>query len=99
MKMWGVAEGNTWENIKEALYSKSLPRSQIGEYLIERGLLGHDDPESLMRILESTKQRIDIYERALSGDTMALLKLSLNEGKITQKEYDESAEMDDEDIQ
>ena len=35
MKIWGIAENRAWENLKDALFKKSLPRSRIAEYIKE----------------------------------------------------------------
>lgn len=94
MKIWGIVESRVWENIKEALYTKSLPRSQIGEYIREGGLCGYDDPESYMKSLEETKTKMDLWDCVMNDntdkDTQALFKVMLECRMMTQGEYNEA---------
>ena len=104
MKIWGVAESRAWENVKDALYTKSLPRSRIAEYIKELEAFQGQDPEDVMRDLERGQVKLEVYLTAI-GDTESLRKYgrlgikiddadalilcSLERGMITEKQYRE----------
>lgn len=101
MKICREAEANAWENVKDALYTKSLPRAKIAEYIKEDDTFQGEDPEEIMRDMESAQSKLETYLTAL-GDTKslrkygrlakindmeALMKCSLERGVITEKQY------------
>lgn len=110
MKMWGKAESRAWENVLNALFTKSLPRSKIAEYIKESDICINRDPEEVMRELESTQVGFELYLTAI-GDTEslrkygrigckvnqieALMQCSLKLGMISQKDYEEIMAIDD----
>ena len=73
MKVWGVAESRAWENVLDALCTKSLPRSQIAEYIKESEAFEGEDPEDVMQSLESLQLKLELHLTAL-GDTESLKK-------------------------
>jgi hypothetical protein len=73
MKIWGVAESQAWENLKDALFKKSLPRSRIAEYIRECDVFQDQDPEGVMQSLEETQAKLELYLTAV-GDTESLRK-------------------------
>ncbi len=103
MKIWGRAESRAWENLQDALYAKSLPRSRIAEYIREHDVFQDRDPEEVMRSLEETQLKLELHLTAL-GDTESLKKYgrigigkmndfdalmlwSLERGMITEEQY------------
>lgn len=109
MKIWGKAESRAWENVLDALYTKSLPRGQIAEYFKESDAFqDDDDPEEMMQNLEAGQAKFELYLTAI-GDTESLRKYgqlgntmnqddafmlcSLERGMITQEQYREFVEM------
>lgn len=104
MKIWGVSEGRAWENLQDALYTKSLPRSRIAEYIKESDTFQDKDPEEVMRSLEKTQMKLELHLTAI-GDTESLRKYgrlgikiddadalmlcSLQRGMITEEQYRE----------
>lgn len=107
MKIWGLAESNAWENVTDALFTKSLPRSRIAAYIKEDDTFKGEDPEEIMRDLESAQAKLEIYLTAMGdteslrkygrlakmNDTESLMKCSLMSGAITQEEYQEFIEI------
>ena len=101
MKIWGVAESQAWENVQDALFSKSLPRSKIAEYIQESDVFQGEAPEEIMQDLESGQVKLELYLTAMGdteslrkygrlakmNDTEALMKCSLERGVITKEEY------------
>ena len=92
MKIWGNAESQAWENVKNALFKKSLPRSKIAEYIKESEGFQNQDPEKVMQCLESGQARLKLYETAVSDtgsneNVHALMKCSLDFGVITKEQY------------
>lgn len=73
MKIWGEAEDQAWENLQDALFTKSLPRSKIAEYIKEHDAFQGEDPEEVMCSLERIQARLEIYLTAI-GDTESLRK-------------------------
>lgn len=67
MKIWGNAESQAWENLKTALFKKSLPRSKIAEYIKESDICQGKDPEKVMQCLESGQAKLELYERVISN--------------------------------
>lgn len=110
MKMWGKAESQAWENVLNALFTKSLSRSKIAQYIKESDICQNRDPEELMRELERTQARLELHLTAI-GDTESLRKYgrigcttnqvealmlcSLERGMISQKDYEEVMAVDD----
>ena len=43
-----------------------------------------------MQSLETVKARLDLYQLAIRGDFNALMKCSLEQGMITQEQYEEA---------
>ena len=101
MKIWGAAEDIAWENLTDALFKKSLPRSQIAEYIRQSEEFQGEDPEEVMRDIESGQAQFELYLTAI-GDTEslrkygrlakmneieALMKCSLERGVITEEQY------------
>lgn len=101
MKIWDVAEDRAWENVKEALYTKNLPRSRIAEYIKESDVFQDEDPEEIMQCLEKGQAKLELYLTAIGdteslrkygmlskmNDTEALMKCSLERGLITEEQY------------
>ena len=90
MSIWGTAEYRVWENVKYALFTKSLPRSKIAQCIKESDTFQDKDPEEVMQSLENVKARLDLYLLAIRGDFNALMKCSLEQGMITQEQYEEA---------
>ena len=105
MKIWGRAESQAWENVLDALFTKSLPRSRIAEYIKESDAFEGEDPEDVMQSLESMQLKLELHLTAL-GDTKSLRKYgrigigkmndfdalmlcSLQRGMITEDQYRE----------
>lgn len=104
MEIWGRAESRAWENLQDALYTKSLPRSRIAEYIKESDTFQDRDPEEVMRSLEKTQMKLELYLTAI-GDTESLRKYGrlgikiddadalmlcgLERGMITEEQYRE----------
>jgi hypothetical protein len=101
MKIWDAAESQAWENLKDALFKKSLSRSRIAEYIIQSEAFQGDDPEEIMRNIETGQARFELYLTAI-GDTQslgkygrlaklndieALMKCSLERRLITEDQY------------
>lgn len=103
MKIWGKAESQAWENVLHALFTKSLPRARIAEYIKESDVFQGQDPEEIMQSLEAGQARFELYLTAIGdtdalqkyghlnkmGDIEALMKCSLEQGLINQKTYEE----------
>lgn len=89
MKIWRLAEAQAWKNVQHALFTKSLPRSKIAQYIKENEEFQKSDPEEVMRNLESGQEKLELYEKAMRGDIDALMKCSLIRGMITQEAYEE----------
>jgi len=93
-KIWGEAEHQAWENLQEALHTKSLPRSQIAEYIKQSEVFQDEDPEEVMHNLESGKARVDMYECALNGGNAGeIMRRALTFGVVTQEQYNEFLEI------
>lgn len=73
MKIWGSADSQAWANLQDALFKKSLPRSKIAEYIKESDLFQDRGPEEVMRSLEKTQFKLELYLTAI-GDTESLRK-------------------------
>ena len=73
MKMWGKAESQAWENVLNALFTKSLSRSQIAKYIKESDIAKTEIPEEVMRELERTQAMLELHLTAI-GDTESLRK-------------------------
>lgn len=101
MKIWEAAESQAWKNLTDALFKKSLPRSRIAEYIKQSTDFQGDDPEEIMRNLESGQAKLELYLTAI-GDTEslrkygrlpkmnemeALMKYSLERRLITEEQY------------
>ena len=110
MKIWGQAESQAWENLLNALFKKSLPRSKIAEYINGSDICQNRDPEVVMHELEGAQIRLELYLTAIGdikslkkygriglkmNDTEALMRCSLEHGMITQKDYEEIMAGDD----
>lgn len=89
MEIWGIVESRIWENLLDALHKKKIPRSQIKKYISEEHAHLGDDPEEIMNSIESGREKTDLYEKAMSGDTDALLKCSLMMGMMSEETYNE----------
>ncbi len=101
MKIWGVAESQAWENLKDALFKNSLPRSRIAEYIKQSEVFQGQDPEEIMRSLEKTQAKLELYLTAIGdteslrkygrlanmNETEALMKCCLERGVITEEQY------------
>lgn len=100
MKIWGVAEYRAWENLKDALFKKSQPRSLIAEYIRQSENFQGNDPEEIMQSLENTQVKFELHLTAI-GDTESLrkygrlpkmnqteawMKCSFERGMITQEQ-------------
>lgn len=110
MKIWGQAESQAWDNVLTALFTKSLPKSKIAEYIRESDVCQNRDPEEIMRELEMAQARLELHLIAI-GDTEslrkygrisrkvdqieALMQCSLERGMITKKNYEEIMAIDD----
>lgn len=90
LEIWEDVESHIWANIKRALFTKSLPRIRIAQYIGEREAFLGRDSEEVIQSLESLKERVDLFRKAFSGDFVSLLKCSLLCGIITQEQYEES---------
>ncbi len=111
MKIWCKADDIAWENIQTALFTKSLPRSRIAQYIQQDETFQGEDHEEVMRNLENGQIRLDLYLTAL-GDTEglrkygrigckenqveALFKCMLERDMITQETYEETMSIKDE---
>ena len=92
--IWGEAEYQTWENLKEALYTKSLPRSRIAEYIKQSEVFQDEDPEEVMHDLERGKAKLDMYLCAINGgDAGKIMKFAFECGEVTKELYDEFLEI------
>jgi Zn-dependent oligopeptidase len=104
MKIWGQAESQAWENLINALFTKSLSRAKIAEYIKESNICQNRDPEEVMRELEGAQIKLELHLTAIgdteslrkygrigctTNQTEALMLCSLERGMITQKEYEE----------
>ncbi len=101
MKIWGASESKAWENVKNALFTKSLPRSKIAEYIKESDVFQEDDPEEVMQSLEKTQAQFELHLTAIGdtealrkygrlpkmNQTEALMKCSFERGVITKEQY------------
>lgn len=101
MKIWGASEFKVWENVKNALFTKSLPRSKIAEYIRQSEDFQGEYPEQIMQNLEKTQVQLELYLTAIGdteslrkygrlakmNDTEALMKCSLEMGIITEEQY------------
>lgn len=97
MKIWGEAESQSWENVKNALFNKSQPKSKIAKYIAEREVFQDSDPEEVIQSLESCKAKIDLYQKAMNGNFAAIMQCSLERGMITQDQYEEAMAITNED--
>lgn len=97
MKIWGEAESQSWENVKNALFNKSQPKSKITKYIEEREVFQDSDPEEVIQSLERCKAKIDLYQKAMNGDFAAIMQCSLERGMITQDQYEEAMAIPNED--
>jgi hypothetical protein len=110
MQIWGIAEERAWENVKNALFTKSLPRSKIAEYIKELDIFEGENPEEVMQSLENGQAKFELYLMAIGDtdslkkygriglkmdDSEALMKCCLDRGMISQKDYDEIMAIDD----
>lgn len=110
MKIWGQAESQAWENLINALFTKSLSRAKIAEYIKESNICQNRDPEEVMRELEGAQIKLELHLTAIgdteslrkygrigytTNQTEALMLCSLERGMITQKEYEEIMAIDD----
>lgn len=68
-----VAEDRAWENLKDALFKKSLPRSRIAEYIKQSEDFQGDDPEEVMQDIETGQVQFELHLTAI-GDTESLRK-------------------------
>lgn len=114
MKVWTTAESRAWNNVLNALFTKSLPRSRIAEYIGASDVFKGEDPEEVMQSLEDGQFKLELYLTAIGdtdslkicgriglkiSNTEALMRCSLERGMITQKEYEEIMTIsDDEDV-
>jgi hypothetical protein len=112
MEIWGIADDIAWENLTNALFTKSLSRSRIAEYIKQCEAFQDRDPEEVMQSMVKGQERFELYLTAI-GDTEslkkygrigckdnqieALMKCSLERGMITQEVYDEMMSIKDED--
>jgi hypothetical protein len=101
MDIWGAAESQAWENLQDALFKKSLPRSRIAEYIRECDVFQDQDPEEVMQSLEETQAKLELYLTAIGdteslrkygrlakmNETEALMKCLLERGSITEEQY------------
>lgn len=101
MKIWSVAEDRAWENLKDALFKNSLPRSRIAEYIGQSEEFQGDDPEEVMRDIEKGQAQFELYLTAIGdteslrkysrlakmNETEALMKCSLERELITKEQY------------
>ena len=90
LKVLDTAEAQIWENLKHALFAKSLPRSKIAQYIEEKEVFKDRDSEEVMQSLESCKEKVDLFRKALAGDFVSSMKCSLLAGMITQEQYKEA---------
>lgn len=101
-KIWEVVTSQTWENVKNALFTRSLPRAQISHYISESDTFQGQDPDEIMQCLEEGQAKFELYLTAIGdtdllkkygrigiNQTEALMKCSLARGMITQKNYDD----------
>ena len=111
MKIWGAVEDIAWENIKTALFTKSLPRSRIAQYIQQDETFQGEDPEEVMQNLENGQIRLELYLTALGdierlrkygrigckeNQVEALMKCMLARNMITQETYEETMSIKDE---
>lgn len=110
MEIWGIAEDIAWKNLTNALFTKSLPRSRIAQYIQQDEAFQGEDPEEVMQNIERGQIRLELHLTAL-GDTEALrkygrisctenqigalMKCSLERGMITQETYEEIMSIED----
>lgn len=112
MEIWGAAESQAWDNLLNALFTKSLPRSRIAEYIGASDVFKGEDPEEVIQSLEDGQFKLELYLTAIGdtdalkqygriglkmSDTEALMRCSLERGMITQKEYEEIMGIPDDD--
>lgn len=110
MKIWGIAESNAWENVTDALFTKSLPRSKIAAYIQESDTFQGEDSEEIMRDMENAQAKLELYLTAIGDteslrkygrlakmdDTEALMTCSLARGVITKEQYLDYLQIDKE---
>lgn len=104
MNIWESAESQAWDNILNALFTRSLSRHKIAEYIRELDLFEGENPEEVMQSLEEGQLKLELYLKDIGdtdalkehgriglkmNDTEALMRCSLERGMITQNEYDE----------
>ncbi|MGK5594255.1 MAG: hypothetical protein ACSNEK_02730 [Parachlamydiaceae bacterium] len=112
MKIWGQVESQTWDNLINALFTKSLPRAKIAKYIKESDICQNRDPEDVMRELEGAQIKLELHLTAMgdteslrkygrigctTNQTEALMLCSLERGMITKKEYEEIMATHDDD--
>jgi hypothetical protein len=73
MKIWCIADDIAWENLTNALFTKSLPRSRIAQYIQQDETFQGEDPEEVMQNLENGQIKLELYLTAL-GNTKSLKK-------------------------
>lgn len=89
MKIWDIAEDKSWGNLREALYSKSISRSQIANYIKERDVFKDEDPEEIMQRIENVLERVKLHESAMNGDVDDMVKCSFVFNMITEEQYND----------
>lgn len=77
IEILGEVESNIWENIKNAIFTKNLPRTKIAQYIEEREAFQGKDPEEVIQNLESIKEKVGLFRKAFSGDFVSSMKCSL----------------------
>lgn len=103
MQIWEEAESQTWENIKNAIFTKSLHKSKIAQYIAEQDAFRDRDPEEVVCELERGQKKLELHLTAI-GDIESLRKYgrtnytinqidalilcSLERGLIIKKDYE-----------
>lgn len=63
-EIWAIAESRAWENLKEALFKKKIPRSRIAEFIREQfNAFQGQIPKMLCEILRAEMQRLCFTRR------------------------------------
>lgn len=65
MKIWSIAESKAWDNVKNSIFSKSLPRSKIVDYIKELDIFQGREAEEVMRGLKEGQEKLEMYLMAL----------------------------------
>lgn len=110
MQIWEKAESKALDNVLNALFTKSLPRLKIAEYIKDLDIFEGENPEEVMQNLEKGQAKLEQYLMAIGDtdslkkygriglkmdDSEALFRCCLERGMISQKDYEEIMAIDD----